>query len=324
MAIFNEERFPQDQNLNQGVGHVSALSQWLLLAVLALILAVVVSVGYVVHQRENTRKLAETNNQLQAEISGMREQLASLTAKLNEISKPVVPAPLAPVDEAWGVHPTQTNRPSRHRSASLTDPPALPKWGKAIQQQLARQSKLLASTQQDLARTRADLENNLDSTRSTVNDLSGSIARNHAELVALEQLGERNYYEFDLYKSKRFQREGPISLSLRHTDTKHRHYDVVLLIDDYQLTKKHVNLYEPVRFMTAKGQQATELVVNQIDKNHVHGYVSVPKSLTPRTAEITPSSSMQDSDVSAPSAQPQTSDAKPAEVSLTRRPQSQP
>src|SRR5579883_3513132 len=306
MAIFNEERFPQDQNLNQGVGHVSALSQWLLLAVLALILAVVVSVGYVVHQRENTRKLAETNNQLQAEISGMREQLASLTAKLNEISKPVVPAPLAPVDEAWGVHPTQTNHPSRHRSASLTDPPALPKWGKAIQQQLARQSKLL------------------DSTRSTVNDLSGSIARNHAELVALEQLGERNYYEFDLYKSKRFQREGPISLSLRHTDTKHRHYDVVLLIDDYQLTKKHVNLYEPVRFMTAKGQQATELVVNQIDKNHVHGYVSVPKSLTPRTAEITPSSSMQDSDISAPSAQPQTSDAKPAEVSLTRRPQSQP
>jgi len=33
---------------------------------------------------------------------------------------------------------------------------------------------------------------------------------------------------------------------------------------------------------------------------------------------------MQDSDISAPSAQPQTSDAKPAEVSLTRRPQSQP
>ncbi|HLI33447.1 MAG TPA: hypothetical protein VKW70_00260 [Terriglobia bacterium] len=182
----------------------------------------------------------------------------------------------------------------------------------------------MASTQQDLARTRADLENNLDSTRSTVNDLSGSIARNHAELVALEQLGQRNYYEFDLYKSKRFQREGPISLSLRHTSTKHRNYDVVLLIDDFKLTKKHVNLYEPVRFMTAKGQQATELVVNQIGKNHVHGYVSVPKLMAPRTADTASSPGAPGADLVAPSTQPQTSDAKPAEVSLTRRPQSSP
>lgn len=323
MAIL-QERFPEDQDFNRGSGRASTLSQWLLLAVLALILAVVVSVGYVVHQRENTRKLTETNNQLRTEISGMRDQLAGLTAKLNEISKPVVPGPLAPLDEAWSAHPAQASRPARRRIAASSDPPTVPKWGRAIEQQLARQSKLLASTQQDLARTRADLENNLDSTRSTVNDLSGSIARNHAELVALEELGQRNYYEFDLYKSKRFQREGPISLSLRHTSAKHRNYDMVLLIDDFKLTKKHVNLYEPVRFMTAKGQQATELVVNQIDKNHVHGYVSVPKRMAPRTAETASSPGAPGSDLAAPSTQPQTSDATPAEVSLTRRPQSSP
>ncbi|HLI33446.1 MAG TPA: hypothetical protein VKW70_00255 [Terriglobia bacterium] len=142
MAI-RQESFPEDEDFNRGSGRASALSQWLLLAVLALILAVVVSVGYVVRQRENTRKLAETNNQLRAEISGMRDQLAGLTAKLNEISKPVVPVPIAPLDEAWITHPAQASRSARRRIASSADPPVVPKWGKAMQQQLARQSQVI-------------------------------------------------------------------------------------------------------------------------------------------------------------------------------------
>ncbi|MDE3179168.1 MAG: hypothetical protein KGM47_05850, partial [Acidobacteriota bacterium] len=133
-------------------------------------------------------------------------------------------------------------------------------------------------------KTQADMAANADSTRGSLNSLGGSIARDHAELVELEKQGQRNYYEFDLFKSKRFAREGPISVDLRHTNTKHRNYDVELLVNDSKLTKKHVSLYEPIVLAAGAGSQPLELVVNQIDKNHIHGYVSVPKTYTERAS----------------------------------------
>ena len=46
---------------------------------------------------------------------------------------------------------------------------------------------------------------------------------------------------------------------------------------DYQLQKKGVNLYETVWINVADRPQALELVVNQIAKNEIKGYVSEPK-----------------------------------------------
>jgi hypothetical protein len=64
---------------------------------------------------------------------------------------------------------------------------------------------------------------------------------------------------------------------LRKTNAKHQFCDLHLLVDDKELTKKHVNLYEPVVFYTDKNGRPLELVINVIDKNHMHGYVSAPK-----------------------------------------------
>src|SRR5258708_7558699 len=73
---------------------------------------------------------------------------------------------------------------------------------------------------------------------------SGYIARTHEDLVALQKRGERNYYEFELNKSKQVQRVGPVRVSLRKADTKHKRFDVNLFVDDNELQKKSVNLYE--------------------------------------------------------------------------------
>jgi len=96
-------------------------------------------------------------------------------------------------------------------------------------------------------------------------------------MVALAKRGERSYFEFDLTKSKQFQRVGPLTLSLRRTDTKHKNYDVQMMVDDNQLTKKHVNLYEPIWIHTENESQPVQVVVNRVDKNLIHGYVSAPK-----------------------------------------------
>jgi len=50
-----------------------------------------------------------------------------------------------------------------------------------------------------------------------------------------------------------------------------------MLVNDYQLQKKSVNLYEPVWVNLAGQPQSLELVVNQIAKNEIKGYISEPR-----------------------------------------------
>jgi len=145
---------------------------------------------------------------------------------------------------------------------------------KQMQTQLTEQQSQLKQTQADLETAKSDLEGKLGSTRD---ELNGSIARSHDELVALEKRGERMYYEFDLNKSKQFQHEGPIQVSLRKADAKHQHYDLMMLVNDHQLSKKNVDLYEPIWLHESDMPQPVQVVVNQINKDHIHGYVSAPK-----------------------------------------------
>ncbi len=50
-----------------------------------------------------------------------------------------------------------------------------------------------------------------------------------------------------------------------------------MIVDDNQLTKKRVNLYEPIWIHTENESQPVQVVVNRVEKNLVHGYVSAPK-----------------------------------------------
>jgi len=170
----------------------------------------------------------------------------------------------------------------------------------------------LRETQDLVARNRTDLEGSLSSTKD---ELNGSIAKTHEELVALQKRGERNYFEFDLNKSKQFQRVGPLTLSLRHADTKHMNYDVNMMVDDNQLSKKHVNLYEPIWVNTESEGQSVQVVVNKISKNFVHGYISAPKY---KAAELASAGA---ATVTPVSAHPQTQEQNQPNSENPRRPE---
>jgi hypothetical protein len=142
------------------------------------------------------------------------------------------------------------------------------------QSQLTEQRERISQTQEDVRKTGDQLDGKINSTRD---ELNRSIATNHEEVVQLQKRGERNIYEFDLAKSKQFQRVGPLSLSLRKADTKHRNYNLSMMVDDKAVDKEHVNLFEPVWITLAGEPQPIQLVVNQIDKNHVRGYISEPR-----------------------------------------------
>jgi len=49
------------------------------------------------------------------------------------------------------------------------------------------------------------------------------------------------------------------------------------MVDDRNLSQKHVNLYQPVMFYTPDSPQPVLVVINDISKDHIHGYASAPK-----------------------------------------------
>jgi hypothetical protein len=51
----------------------------------------------------------------------------------------------------------------------------------------------------------------------------------------------------------------------------------MMLVDDHQLSKKKVDLYEPIWLHQGDSPEPVQVVVNQIGKDHIHGYVSAPK-----------------------------------------------
>jgi len=97
------------------------------------------------------------------------------------------------------------------------------------------------------------------------------------ELAALKALGERNYVEFKLAKTKGPQKVGDISILLKKADPKTNRYTITVIADDKTVEKRDKTINEPVQFMLAKASQPYELVVNDVKKDLISGYVASPK-----------------------------------------------
>jgi predicted nucleic acid-binding Zn-ribbon protein len=133
----------------------------------------------------------------------------------------------------------------------------------------------VAVTQEQLEETRTRLQR-------TMGDLgiqSGLIARNSEELDELRQRGERDYFEFDIRKSKQYTRVGMVSIRLNKTDTKRQKFTMTLLESDKRIEKKDKTLLEPVQFYLPGTRHLLEIVVFDIKKNHITGYLSTPKEV---------------------------------------------
>jgi DNA repair exonuclease SbcCD ATPase subunit len=137
----------------------------------------------------------------------------------------------------------------------------------------------VSATQAELQKTIADL-------KSVTGDLgvqSGLVATNGKELAALKRLGERNYFDIKLGKTKQPQRFGDITLLLKNADVKKNRYSVQVMADDKLTLKENKSINEPVQFYTTKGGRLPyELVINQVQKNEIVGYLSTPKETVAR------------------------------------------
>ncbi|HYL64818.1 MAG TPA: hypothetical protein VE077_19565 [Candidatus Methylomirabilis sp.] len=286
----------QESNHQEHRGSLAGAHSWLVVAVVALLCVVIVAFAYGYHQKALVEQFSAQSSTANASVAQLQSQVNTLTAKLNDMTAAQAAAqsstqsnsPAEPSEQATSASgsqaapahvasskPTHAKRPGTGRRA-----PVDTKYTQ-LQAQLAEQQKQLKATQDEVEKNRADLEGSINSTRadlsSTRDDLNGSIARTHDELLVLEKRGERSYFEFDLNKSKQFSRVGPLTLSLRKADTKHKNYNLAMIVDDDQMQKKNVNLFEPIWIHAENESQPVQIVVNKIGKDFVHGYVSAPK-----------------------------------------------
>ena len=138
---------------------------------------------------------------------------------------------------------------------------------------------------EDVKTTRSELDKTINSLKATQGDLgvqSGLIATNGTELQALKALGERNYFEFNLGKTKAPQRIGDVLVQLKKTDNKRNKYTVDIIADDKKVEKKDKGVSEPVQFYTTKARQPYEMVVMEVKKDQIVGYLATPKVMAPR------------------------------------------
>lgn len=253
-----EEHSEMNENERSGVQASTKRKRWPIDFLIVLAVALL-AFGYGYKQRLKVSRLAAQELAANATVNDLQRQLNNLAGELNNVA----------ASQQAAVDPGARSTRKQTAETSVAD-----KRYEQLRSQLTEQHRQLKETQDLVARNHRDLEWSLNSTRD---ELNGSIARTHEELVALARRGERSYFEFTLAKSKEFQRFGPLPLSLRKTDTKHNSFDMAMVVDDNQLMKKKVNLYEPIWIHTENQSQPVQVVVNRISKDVVHGYVSAPK-----------------------------------------------
>jgi len=132
----------------------------------------------------------------------------------------------------------------------------------------------IAETQTDLASTKAQMQRML----GDEGKMSGLIATNHDELEILKHKGDRNYFEFTLKKGDKPALFSTIKLQAKKVDEKHGKYTLMVSSDDRNIEKKDKSLDEPVQFYSGKDPLLFEIVVNNISKNTISGYLSTPKN----------------------------------------------
>jgi len=137
------------------------------------------------------------------------------------------------------------------------------------------------------------VKNDLDETKGKLERasgdmgvMSGLIARNHDDLEDLKRRGDRNYFEFTIQRAKTPQHVGPVAIALNKTDSKKSKYTITVLADDKSIEKKDRTAGEPVQFyVKGTGRNSPyEIVVFDVNKNAITGYLSTPKPAGAATA----------------------------------------
>jgi DNA repair exonuclease SbcCD ATPase subunit len=223
-----------------------------------------------------------TTNSQQRRMETLKEELAAAQAAQRTMSSQAKQEAIARAEQIGKQIEAEQAKVQQQVSSEISD---VKQSAQAANAKIADVSTDVGGVKTQVTNTQAELQKTIADLKSTRGDLgvqSGLIATNASELQALRRLGERNYFEFKLGKTKAPQRVGDITLMLRKTDPKKNKFTVDVMADDKLTEKKDKNVNEPVQFYTSKAKQPYELVINQVQKDMIVGYLTTPKEQTAR------------------------------------------
>jgi predicted nucleic acid-binding Zn-ribbon protein len=261
----------------------SPLPRWIYLVFLILLggIGYLAYAGYSARTQLNAEltKASEQSAQLSARLGQANDRIAELRGEL-EVTSRHVNLTQAEVAQAHSLA-QKLQEEQRTSDARLTA--QIGQVKSESEQKIGQVSTEVTGAKGDIEATKKDLEATKAKLGSAVGDLTNQgslIARNHEELDALRKLGERNIFDFTLQKTKSPQKVGPIALQLTKVDTKHYRYNVIVVADDKQIEKKDKTVDDLVQFYVHGARAPYELVVFEVGKDRITGYLSTPKDTT--------------------------------------------
>ena len=271
----------------------STRRQWHTPVILAIAVVLLVSNIYFYwdhHQLQ--QRLRRIQNSVESDLQTLRENTASsaqTTAKTleelrtqldDERGRAMQAANQAARNARRHADDLATKIQTEHAKAQEQVASALGEVKEVASTRLAEVASHVSTVDTQVAQARSELDKTVAELRSVRGDLgvqSGLIATNAKELAALRELGERNYVEFNLAKTNKPQRVGAINVVLRKADPKRSRFTVDVIADDKKVEKKDRTINEPVQFYVSRARQPYELVVNEVQKDRIVGYLAVPK-----------------------------------------------
>jgi chromosome segregation ATPase len=253
------------------------------LLVIGLVAAVVLALAGLVWSYSLAGRLTHA----EAQVASAQQQNEKLETALNETN-----ARLKVTSETLGQRLGLTEQQLQERANDLlkrqqADAKRLETEQEAAQKQITSVSTDLSATKTDVGGVKTDLtatktqlqndEAQMQTMRGDMGLQSGLIATNSKEIDVLKHMGDRNIYEFTLQKGHK-QAVSTVALELKKSDEKHSKFTLTVYADDKEIQKKDRNLDEPIQFYTGKDHLLYELVVNNISKNQIQGYIATPKN----------------------------------------------
>ena len=137
--------------------------------------------------------------------------------------------------------------------------------------QQARMAQVEANLKQEVATARA--ENDRD-----VSGLREQETQDARHMNALSQRLDRQRVDFELAKGQTRELIPGVSLHIRGVNLGHQRYHGTLWLEQDQRTVwlKDQSIHEPVRFFHKDGGEPYELVMTDVNKNSVTGYILIP------------------------------------------------
>ena len=233
------------------------------------------------HHAAQNSALAGTANDLQAKLETTEEQTSKSIAKVQNAAQKhadVVAGNLAKtIEQKNAEQQAAVNAELAGVKNSVSD------TATQMSSKIDGVGASVDSVKTDLQSTKAVVDKTAADLQRATGDMgviSGLIATNGKEIQQLRAMGDRNIYEFTISKKAGMQKVGDVQIRLTKTDPKHNRYTVAVMADDKLVEKKDKTTNEPVQFYAAAGSRTPyEVVVNEVDKDTIKGYMATPKLL---------------------------------------------